>query len=103
MLIPSQVLSFVQISPVIDGVGVQEIGSGYYWMTPITSYLKDSVLPDKKEAARRLKVQAARFVLIKDVLYKRSFSRPYLRYLILEEADYFMREVHKGVYRNHSR
>ena len=57
-------------------------------MMPITSYLKDSVLPDNKEAARKLKVQAAHFVLIKDVLYKRGFSRPYLRCLILEEADY---------------
>jgi len=27
MLIPNQVLSFVQISPLIDGVNVQEIGS----------------------------------------------------------------------------
>ena len=35
-------------------------------VTPITSYLKDGVLPDDKEVARKLKVQAARFVLIKD-------------------------------------
>ena len=70
---------------------------------PITSYLKDGVLPDNKEAARKLKFQATRFVLIKDVLYKRGFSRPYLRCLIPEEADYVMREVHEGVYRNHSR
>ena len=30
-------------------------------MTPIASYLKDGVLPDDKEAARKLKVQVARF------------------------------------------
>ena len=71
-------------------------------MTLITSYLKDSVLPDDKETARKLKVQAARFILIKDVLYKRGFLRPYLRCLGLEEADYVMREVHKGVCGNHS-
>ena len=59
-------------------------------------------MPDEKEAARKLKVQAARFVLIKDVLYKSSFSRPYLRCLGNEEADYVMREVHKGICRNHS-
>ena len=44
---------------------------------PITSYLKDGVLPDGNEVARKLKVQAAWFVLIKDVLYKRGFSCPY--------------------------
>ena len=90
MLIPSQVLSFVQISPLVDGISVQEIDFGDYWMTLIISYLKDGVLLDKKEAARRLKVQVACFVLIKDVLYKKGFSRPYLRCLISEEVDYVM-------------
>ena len=49
MLISCQVLSFVQISPLIDGISVQEIGSENYWTTPITSCLKDGVLPDGKE------------------------------------------------------
>ena len=68
----------------------------------ISSYLKNGVLPDGKEAARKLKVQAVRFILIKDVLYKKGFSRPYLRCLGTEEADYVMREVHKGICGNHS-
>ena len=58
-------------------------------------------MPDEKEVARKLKVRAARFVLIKDVLYKRGFSHPYLRCLGNEEADYVMREVHEGICRNH--
>ena len=103
MLIPNQVLSFIQISPLIDSISVHEIGSENDWRMPITSYLKDGVLPDGKEAARKLKVQATRFVLIKDVLYKMGFSRPYLKFLIPEEADYVMREVHEGFYGNHSR
>nr|XP_023871127.1 uncharacterized protein LOC111983702 [Quercus suber] len=71
-------------------------------MTPIASYLKDDVLPDDKEATRKLKVQAARFTLIKDILYKRGFSRPYMRCLIPEEADYVMREVHEKLgFKNH--
>ena len=74
MLIPSQVLSFIQISSLIDDTSVQEIGSKNYWTTPIASYLKEGVLPNDKEVARKLKVQAARFILIKDVLYKRGFS-----------------------------
>ena len=63
----------------IDGIGVQEIDSRSNWTTPKVSYLKDDILLDGKEAARKLKVQAAQFILIKDVLYKRGFSRPYLR------------------------
>ena len=50
MLISSNVLS-VQLSPLID-----------------------STLPNGKEATRMLKVQAVRFDLIKDILYKRGFS-----------------------------
>ena len=69
---------------------------------PLISYLKNGMLPNGKDAARKLKVQASRFVLIKDVLYKRGFSRPYLRCLVPEEAEYVMREVHEGICGNHS-
>lgn len=101
MVIPGQVLSFVQMSLLINDSSVQEIGSENYWTTPIASYLKGGVLHGDKEAARKLKVQAAQFILIKDVLYKRGFSRPYLRCLVPKEADYAIREVHKRVCGNH--
>ena len=102
MITYGNVLSFVQLSPLIDSSEVQEIGSESNWTTTIASYLKDGILPNEKEAARKIKVQAARFVLIKDVLYKKGFSRPYLRCLGNEEADYVMRELHEGICRNHS-
>ena len=66
------------------------------------SYLRTGVLPNEKDAARKLKVQASRFVLIKDVLYKKRFSRPFLRCLSHDEVNYVMREVHEGVYGKHS-
>ena len=56
--------------------------------------MKNGTLPNGKEAARKLKVQATQFVLIKDVLYKKGFSHPYLRCLSPKEADYVMREVY---------
>ena len=37
MIIPIQVLSFVQISPLIESINVQEVGTVNYWTTPITS------------------------------------------------------------------
>ena len=103
MLVLDQILSFVQISSLIDEVtSVQEIGAESNWTTPLVSYLRNGMLPDGKDAARKLKIQASRFVLIKDVLYKRGFSCPYLRCLGPEEADYIMREVHEGICGNHS-
>ena len=81
---------------------MQEVDSENNWTTPLVSYLKNGVLSARKKVMRKLKVQAARFVLIKDVLYKRGFSYPYLRCLGPEEADYVIREVHEGIYGNHS-
>ena len=98
-----QVLSFVQTSSLInDGAQMQEINVEENWTTPLIVYLKSGILPNGKDAARKLKVQASRFVLIRDVLYKKGFSRPYLRCLSHDEADYVMREVHEGIYGNHS-
>ena len=56
MITYGNVLSFVQLSPLIDSDDVHEIGSESNWTTPITSYLKNGILPDEKEAARKLKV-----------------------------------------------
>ena len=103
ILLPGKVLSFVQILPLIDDVDMQEVNLGSNWTALIVSYLKDGTLPNRKWAARKLKVHATRFVIIKDVLYKRGFSRLYLRCLTPEEADYVMREVHEGICGSHSR
>lgn len=56
MLIPNQVLSFIHLSPLINSINVHKIGFENDWTTPITSYLKDDVLPDNKKAVRKLKV-----------------------------------------------
>ena len=103
MIASKQVLSFVQISSLIDdGANVQETNSEKNWTTPLIAYLRSGILPDGEEATRKLKVQALRFVIIKDVLYKRGFSQPYLRCLSHKEADYVMREIHEGICGNHS-
>ena len=75
-----QVLYFVQISSLIDDkADVQEVNSDKNWTTPLITYLRSGILPDEKDVTRKMKVQASRFVLIRDVLYKRGFSRPCLR------------------------
>ena len=103
MLVPNQVLSFIKTSSLIDsGTNVQEIDSESNCTTPVISYLKNGMLSDRMDVARKLKVKASRFVIIKDVLYKRDFSHPYLRCLVPEEAEYVIREVHEEIYGNHS-
>ena len=71
-------------------------------MALIILYLKDEILPEGKDEARKLRVRSARYVLLNDALYKRGFSQLYLRCLSPNEANYVLREVHEGAYRNHS-
>ena len=56
MITYGNVLSLVQLSPLIDSDDVQEIGFESNWTTLLASYLKNGVLPDEKEPARKLKV-----------------------------------------------
>ena len=71
-------------------------------MTPIMAYPRDGRLPEERDEARKLRIRVAKYVFIDDVLYKRSFSQPYLRCLALDESNYVLREVHEGACRNHS-
>ena len=71
-------------------------------MTPILLYLKDGRLPEDKDEARRLRIKAAKYVLIDEVLYKRGFSQPYLRCLAPNKSNYVLQEVYEEACGNHS-
>jgi ribonuclease HI len=92
----------VQYSPSHTEEEMNPIDVNNSWMTPITKYLEEGILPTYAVEARKLQVRAVKFVLIEGILYKRGFSLPYLRYLDKSEAEYVMREVHEGICKNHS-
>ncbi|XP_022855637.1 uncharacterized protein LOC111376864 [Olea europaea var. sylvestris] len=71
------------------------------WMTPIIKYLQNDELPPDKNKARRNKAKVARFYIIDDKLYRRSFSRPYLRCISNAEVEYILAELHEGECGNH--
>ena len=93
----------VQYLPSIDIPEVLQVQNEGSWMAPIISYLKDGILLEGKDEARKLRFRSARYVLLNDALYKRGFSQPYLRCLSPNEANYVLREVHEGACGNHSR
>ena len=92
----------VQYMPNIDLLEIQQIECEESWMTPIVIYVKDGRLLEERDKARKLRIRLAKYVLIDEVLYKRGFSQPYLRSLASDEANYVLREVHKGACDNHS-
>ena len=72
-------------------------------MDPIISYIKDGNLPTDPLEAKKVKVRSSRFIILKDELYKRGFSQPYLKCLNPEDVEYVLKEIHEGVCENHSR
>ena len=70
------------------------------WRSPIIEYLKSPAIATESEAAK-LRIRTARYILIDDVLYKKSFNLPYLRCLGPEEAQYALREIHEGICGQH--
>nr|GEW82668.1 reverse transcriptase domain-containing protein [Tanacetum cinerariifolium] len=69
---------------------------GPTWMTQIADYLKEGVLPGDNKEARKLRLKARQYELMKGVLYRRLFLTPWLRCVGPLQADYIMREIHKG-------
>ncbi|GKD41285.1 reverse transcriptase domain-containing protein [Tanacetum coccineum] len=51
---------------------------GPTWMTPIIKYLKDETLPDNRDKARKLRIKARQYKLLRGILYRRSFLKPWL-------------------------
>ena len=88
--------------PSIDLPKLQQIGDKENWMTPIVGHLKEGKLPQERDEAHKLRIKSAKYILMDEVLYKRGFSQPYLRYLAPDEVNYVLREVHKGACGNHS-
>ena len=64
-------------------------------------YLVDGKLPSDLKEASKLRVRSARFTVHRGTLYKRGFSGPILKCVGKEDANYILREVHKGICGNH--
>ncbi|KAF7130049.1 hypothetical protein RHSIM_Rhsim10G0110200 [Rhododendron simsii] len=66
---------------------VQAIDYSNSWTGPIVEYITNGTLPDDKVKARQLKIRAAKYLLMGDMLYRRSFSLLYLRCLTRIESE----------------
>ena len=69
--------------------------------SPTISYLKEGASSFDEPQLAKLDSRAFKYTLIDDILYKNSFTIPYLYYLWKDEADYTLREIHKGIYEQH--
>ena len=92
----------VQKHPSIEEVPTFTIQSGSSWMTPIVSFLQDGHLSKHADEARKIRKRASKFTILNDVLYKKGFSMPYLKYVDDDKAKYILEEIHEGICGDHA-
>ena len=82
--------------PEAEEVCCAELGPS--WMDPIILFLKDSILPEEKKEANRIRAKSQRFWLSPSLaLYKKSFSGSYLKCVHPSKVEAFLFEIYEGV------
>ncbi|XP_022851528.1 uncharacterized protein LOC111373252 [Olea europaea var. sylvestris] len=71
------------------------------WIDPIVEYISNGDLPPDPRTARSIRAKAARYCMIRGVLFRRSLTLPYLRCLKPFESIQALTEVYEGVCGNH--
>ncbi|XP_074298406.1 uncharacterized protein LOC141629279 [Silene latifolia] len=72
------------------------------WRTPYIDWLRHGKLPDDKKEVRGFIMKASRFMLIDNVLFRKSLAGPYLRCLDKQEAQTILHALHSGECGNHA-
>ncbi|XP_022856042.1 uncharacterized protein K02A2.6-like [Olea europaea var. sylvestris] len=80
---------------------VMDIDRESSWVDPIADYISNGNLPADPQLARSVQYRPARYCLIEGVLFRRSFTLPYLRCLKLSESLQALTEVHEDICKNH--
>lgn len=66
------------------------------WVTPILKYLRIGEVSESRKETFKLRSQAALYCLIRNELYKRSFTGSYLKCLIEKEVQGVLSKLHEG-------
>ncbi|XP_065020515.1 uncharacterized protein LOC135645761 [Musa acuminata AAA Group] len=85
----------------IEVVATVTGGAPATWVQEMLRFKRDGALPDNETTARRLRRTQAWYVEEEGRLYKRSFSRPLLRYLEPNEARTILSDMHEGACGEH--
>ena len=70
---------------------------GSNWIKEIVDFLQESIILHDKEKTRNIRMKAARYTIVREVLYRKSFFEPLLRCLTKDEAIEVLNAIHSGV------
>ncbi|GJR33277.1 reverse transcriptase domain-containing protein [Tanacetum coccineum] len=93
-----EVLVEVLVKRLIDNKEVSKVEAdkGENWITPIYEYLLSGLLSKDLKEARKVRIRASPYKLIKGSLYKKSLLTPWLRCISPTHADNIVKEIHEG-------
>ncbi|KAK0578128.1 hypothetical protein LWI29_005447 [Acer saccharum] len=72
------------------------------WTTQLKKYLEENVLPEDAVEAKRIKYRSTQYTILRGELYRRGFSKVLQRCVACEETRKILKDVHSGVYGNHT-
>ena len=87
--------------PSIEEQQVLVVDVGDNWMTPIIRYLSKGILPAKDREAKKIIRKSVNYSFINEILYKRSFNKPWLRCISTDEGTYVLIKIYQGIYGAH--
>ena len=71
------------------------------WYAPMWNFLTNDTLPIDKLEARRIKRLAPMYSILNNCLYKRGYTRPWLKCVTHEKARELLAEAHEGICGSH--
>nr|XP_016479408.1 PREDICTED: uncharacterized protein LOC107800698 [Nicotiana tabacum] len=84
------------LNSLIDQIKVRNVNLTWDWRNRIATYLQDGILPNDKKEAKKLWMQAARYSIVHNDLYKRTYGGPLAKCLDPNQTRRVLEEVHEG-------
>ncbi|XP_074293027.1 uncharacterized protein LOC141619918 [Silene latifolia] len=72
------------------------------WRVSYINWLRDRTLPEDRKEAQSFRIKASRYIMIDNILFRKSLAGPCLRCLSKEEAETVLHDVHGGECGNHA-
>ena len=72
-------------------------------MTPFVKYLEEGRLPEDKDLARKIRINAAKYAIIQGGLYRKGYLMPWLKCVTPLEGKVIIEDVHSGMCGAHTR
>ncbi|KAK0585465.1 hypothetical protein LWI29_028950 [Acer saccharum] len=73
------------------------------WTYQLRKYLEENILPKDAVEAKRIKYRSTRYTILRGELYRRGFLKVLQRCVAGEKTRKILKNVHSGVYGNHTR